>query len=302
MHSQPTCNHRAVGTAAIALVHLSPLMERTSGSPGINIGLIDGPLDLDHSDLATARIQSVAGNGKCYRPGSCACTHGTFIAGILCARRGGPAPGIAPGCTLLVRPIFPEGTAENDPPTTTPEVLGQSIFDTVRAGAHVINLSVGLSHSSGDGDRHLGEALDYAAQKRVLVVAAAGNQRILGSSAITGHPWVIPVVSCDTSGWPAATSNLGRSIGRRGVSAPGESITSLGPNHGVKVLSGSSVAAAFVTGTIALLWSGFPSAPAGAVKRSISGGHRSNSILPPLLDASSAYHSLSVDSKLRYRS
>ena len=49
------------------------------------------------------------------------------------------------------------------------------------------------------------------------MVAAAGNQGTLGSSAITRHPWVIPVVACDLRGRPMNESNLGSSIGRRGL-------------------------------------------------------------------------------------
>jgi hypothetical protein len=47
----------------------------------------------------------------------------------------------------------------------------------------------------------------------VLFVAAAGNQGALGSSVITRHPWLIPVVACDRSGRVMAVSNLGASIG-----------------------------------------------------------------------------------------
>jgi hypothetical protein len=43
------------------------------------------------------------------------------------------------------------------------------------------------------------------------------------------HPWVIPVVACDPAGWPLEQSNLGRSIGSRGLGAPGQDIASLAP-------------------------------------------------------------------------
>ena len=70
-------------------------------------------------------------------------------------------------------------------------------------------------------------ALDHAMRRGVLVVAAAGNQATVGSTVITRHPWVIPVVAYDADGAPMGQSNFGNSIGRRGLGAPGDRVTSL---------------------------------------------------------------------------
>jgi subtilisin family serine protease len=121
----------------------------------------------------------------------------------------------------------------------------------------------------------------------VLVVAAAGNQRVVSSSVITRHPWVIPVAGCDLKGRPERQSNLRGSIGRRGLLAPAEGITSLGSEEASVTFGGTSVAAPFVTGAIALLWSMFPQAPAVEVllaARSASASGRA-AIVPPLLNA-----------------
>ena len=128
----------------------------------------------------------------------------------------------------------------------------------------------------------------------VLVVAAAGNQGTLGGSAITRHPWVIPVVACDLRGRPLLSTNLGRSIGRRGLSAPGEHITSLGAEGELLTLSGTSAAAPFVTGAIALLWSALPHASARAVYGAITqaAAPRRTTVVPPRLDAWAAYQRL----------
>jgi len=122
-------------------------------------------------------------------------------------------------------------------------------------------------------------------------VAAAGNQGTVGSSAITRHAWVIPVAACDTEGNPLNESNLGRSIGRRGLSAPGANVTSLGTNGKPQTLGGTSAAAPFVTGAIGLLWSEFPAAPATQVKLAVTqaGMPRRGTIAPPVLDAWAAY-------------
>jgi subtilisin family serine protease len=175
-------------------------------------------------------------------------------------------------------------------PSARPEELAKAIVAVIDAGASVINLSAALDPSSANAERRLTESLDYAARHRVLVVAAAGNQGTVGSSTITRHPWVIPVVSCDLQGKPTAESNLGSSIGRRGLKAPGENITSLGTNGTLQTVSGTSAAAPFVTGAIALLCSEFPGAHAGEVKSAITRCVRpSNTVVPPLLDAWAAY-------------
>ena len=89
-------------------------------------------------------------------------------------------------------------------------------------------------------------------------------------------------------------SNLGNSIGRRGLGAPGEGVTSLSPDGATLTLAGTSAAAPFVTGTIALLWSEFPAASALEVKSAASGGSatRRPTVVPPLLDAWKAYQSM----------
>jgi subtilisin family serine protease len=274
-------------------------MERTSGRPEIAVALVDGPIVIGHPDLAGASIREIPGrlSGTCELAGSAACRHGTFVAGTLVAGRGSPAPAICPGCTLLVRPIFAEtGAANGVMPSAAPEELAAAIVDAVGSGARVINLSAALVRPSPRGEQALTGALDHAARRGVIAVAAAGNDGTLGSSAITRHPWVVPVVACDLAGRPLGLSTLGRSIGRRGLRAPGEDITSLGTGGAPLTLGGTSAAAPFVSGAIALLWSEFPAAtPAElrfAVTRADAGPRRT--VVPPLLDASAAHRVLAT--------
>jgi subtilisin family serine protease len=279
------------------LVNLTPLMERTSGRAEIRLGLIDGPVATNHPDLAAQNIREVAGRlaGGCSMASSVACMHGTFVAGMLSAKRGALAPAICPECTLLVRPIFAETpSAKGDMPSAMPEELAAAIIDTVDAGARLINLSAAVARPSADGARKLHDALNYAVKHNVIVVVAAGNQGTVGSSIITRHPWSIPVASCDLHGRVMALSNLGSSIGRNGLTAPGDNITSLGTNGKPQISGGTSVAVPFVVGAIALLWSEFPSASAAQVKLAITQGaaRRRRAIAPPLLDAWGAYSAM----------
>lgn len=225
------------------LVKLPPLMELTSGRPEVVVGLIDGPVATSHPDLANRHIREIPGRmlGTCTQAESSACLHGTFVAGILCAKRSSNAPAICPNCTLLVCPIFAETPSGSEQmPSTTPEKLAAAIIDSIRTGAQVLNLSLALVHSTAKGQRELEEALDYALKCGVIIVAAAGNQGTVGSSPITGHPWVIPVVAYNLQGRPMALSNLGSSIGKHGLGAPGDDVTSLGVDGNSLAFGGTS--------------------------------------------------------------
>ena len=281
------------------LVQLTALMARTSGRPEISIGLIDGPVALNLPDFAGTTIRELPGKlkGACSRADTVACSHGTFVTGILAARRGSVAPAICPGCTVMLRPIFSEKTNGNGlMPSATPEELAEALVDSVDSGARVVNLSSALVQPSPQGERRLEEALNYTASRDAIIVAAAGNQGTVGSSAITRHPWVIPVAACDIQGKPLSESNLGGSIGRRGLSAPGDGITSLGPDGKPRTFSGTSAAAPFVTGVIALLWSVFPAATASQIKLAATqtSQPRRPTIAPPLLNAQASYHTMAA--------
>ena len=274
-------------------------MERTPGSPGIAIGLIDGPVHVAHPGLEPTGLRTLGGSANCARSTSVACVHGTFVAGILHARRGGAAPAICPGCTVLVRSIFPEGDVRGFP-TCEPEELALAIHECVRAGARVLNLSLGLLGTSPSGERALVSALDLAAHRGVLVVAASGNQGSIGGSALTRHPGVLPVVAADMHGRMIGVSNVGASVGRRGLAAPGHEIESLSPDGGTRTFGGTSVASPFVTGTIALLWSLFPTLPAARIRNAVARETViRSSIIPPMLDAQAAWNALLNASSVR---
>jgi len=279
-------------------VKLPPLMALTSGVATAVIGLIDGPVDTAHPDFASTHFLEISSNaGQCALSGSLACQHGTFVTGIMSAKRDSPAPAICPDCTLVIRPIFTESSFKAaDLPSATPGELANAIKECIDAGAWVLNISAAIASPSTKAESSLVDALNLAAKRGVLVVCAAGNQGLLGSTAITRHPWVTPAIAVNTQGRPLSLSNLGNSIGQRGLAAPGEQVTSLGTDGKTLTSGGTSAAAPFVTGTIALLWSLFPQATATQIKLAViqANGLRRNSVSPPLLDAWSAYQTLST--------
>jgi subtilisin family serine protease len=282
---------------ALERVRLTPLMERTSGRPEIVIALIDGPVLMQNAALWSKNVRQVDSKlpATCRRASSAACMHGTFVASILAAKRGSGAPAICPDCTLLVRPIFSESDPHNGQmPSAAPDELAEAIVDAVKGGASVLNLSVSLAESSAPGNRQLEQALNYAAARDVLIVVAAGNQGMIGGSVLTSHPWTIPVIACDDSGRPLASSSLSASTGQRGLSAPGENVPVIGSNAAISRISGTSAAAPFVAGTAALLRSAFSRATAAAIKVALTDkrmGQRRR-LIPPLLDAWAAYQVL----------
>lgn len=287
--------HDSGDGSALDRVRLAPLMERTAGRPEVVIGLIDGPVALDHPDLERRSIRAVRG-----RPASCStedasCAHGTFVAGILAARRGTAAPAICPGCTLALRPIFGALRAQAVP-VAPPRELAAAIRECIAAGARIVNISATLTTTRGDERGLLAQALDLAARRGVLVVVAAGNQATVAGSVLSRHRWALPVVACSASGHPVASATLGMSIGARGLCAPGEDVVSLAPGGGQRRLGGSSTAAPVVTGAAALIWSEHPEAHAAEIRSALTGGARRASVVPPLLDAWSAYRAMEARS------
>ncbi|MFI9786297.1 S8 family serine peptidase [Kitasatospora sp. NPDC051984] len=246
------------------LIGLGPLMARTAGRPEVAVGLLDGLVAVEQPAFAGRRLRilpgrpDAAGGSLCASAGDGPCVHGSFVAGVLSADRASPAPGICPDCTLLIRPIFAGHranplAARAGPLSAPAEELAAAVVEAVDAGARVLNLSVAPERPSGSGHRELTAALDHAAAHDVLTVVAAGNQGRLGSSVLIRHPWTIPVVAYDTRNRPMDLSNLGSSIGTRGLGAPGRAVVHLNPGERPLALAGTSVAVPFVTGTLALL-------------------------------------------------
>jgi len=187
------------------LVNLSPFMELTAGNPDTKIGLIDGPVATSHPDISSENIRQIPGknSGSCSQKDSDTCQHGTYVTGVLSAKIISPAPAICPDCTLLLQPIFLESKPANGQMlSATSDELSAALIDCIDARAYVINLSASVVQQSSKGINQLEELLDCSVRSGVVVVAAAGNQRTIGSTPITRHNRVIPVAACDFQGRP----------------------------------------------------------------------------------------------------
>jgi len=276
-----------VGPDPLRIVGLSALMADTQGDRRIAIGLVDGPVDLQHPGLAAATIRALplADPRTPARTDDLAAMHGTFVAGILAAT-------ICPACPLLLRTVV--ATEARDAAGPTAGDVACAVVECVDAGARIVNLSVAVRRADADDERALTLALDHAARRGTLVVAAAGNEATVGGSVLLRHPWVIPVAACESDGSPMAATNLGASIGRRGVMGPGTGLTGLAPGGGTTTLDGTSVATALVTGAIALSWASSPAHSGADVRWAVGRAHagRPSTIVPPLLRATAIREAL----------
>jgi thermitase len=168
--------------------------------------------------------------------------HGTHIAGIIAASTGNAdIAGVAQSCSLLDVKV-----AENDGSTDAQKV-GQGIIWSVNNGAQVINISIVINKPYP----LLEFATQYAWDKGCVIVAAAGNT---GSSAPVypaAYPHVICVAATDKADSLARWSNRGEWVD---LAAPGMNIYSTLPDNCFGTKSGTSFAAALVSGEAALLF------------------------------------------------
>ena len=163
--------------------------------------------------------------------------HGTSVASLIFSSN--PlAPGIAPGATPLSVRIADDNGSSNS------FLIAQGIIAAVDAGAQLINISLG-----GNGRSSLVEnALDYAKQAGVVVVAPAGNSGTEGVMYPAASPSVVAVGAVYAKNQPMAFSTTGKQVA---VAAPGYQVNAAYPGNRMAAVSGTSPAAPVITGVIA---------------------------------------------------
>ena len=179
--------------------------------------------------------------------------HGTHVAGIVAARgdNGVGVAGLAWRARIMAVKVL-GADASGDMAT-----VAAGVRYAVAHGARVINLS--LTGPSPGPD--LAAAVDAAAAANVLVVAAAGNTHadddvVATYPAALDAPNLVAVTSSDQRGVLAPSASFGRST--VDLAAPGEEILSTARGGGYELRSGSSMAAAQVSGAAVLLASARP--------------------------------------------
>jgi subtilisin family serine protease len=200
------------------------------------VAVIDSGIDVAHPDLAGVVAESLDAVG-----GGGAHSHGTGIAGVIAAQ--GRLMGVAPRAKVLaVRAFDPSGSGAQG---STFNIL-KGLDWSVSKGARVVNMSF-----AGPKDPALGRALAAAHRKGVVLIAASGNA---GAKSPPLFPAadenVIAVSATDAGDKLFEPSNRGNHVA---MSAPGVDILAPAPEGAYQVSSGTSFAAAHVSGVAALI-------------------------------------------------
>jgi hypothetical protein len=250
-----------------------------SGAVEVPVAIIDGPYDAGALSGVLARAPVSLGNANCSMDPNSACNHGTFIMGLLGARRDAPIPGLCPGCRLLHVPLF----VDADRPWASISDLANAITIAVAAGARLINLSLAILGEEAENHGELATALDHAEASGAVVMVAAGNQGRLAIGQLLSHPVTVPVVAVDAARRLLPDSNFGPTISGRGVAAFGHEVLGYAPGGGTTAMSGTSVATAVAAATLAQLWSARPEADGAAVRTAVARLIPRDGPIPPML-------------------
>ncbi|MFF9319383.1 type VII secretion-associated serine protease mycosin [Streptomyces sp. NPDC014735] len=257
---------------------------RTTKGRGITVAVVDTGVDGSLPDLDGQVLPGKDMIGFGARRGDHAwARHGTAMAGIIAGRGHGAGGadgvlGVAPGARILPVRVILE--ASDPARARARESRGAALADGIRwaadHGADVINLSLGDDSESAHPEAGEDAAIQYALGKGAVVVASSGNGGEKGDhvSYPAAYPGVIAVAAVDRYGTHAAFST------RRWyttVSAPGVDIVVPAPDRQYYVEWGTSAAAAFVSGAVALVRAAHPELTPAQIKQLLMDTARSGS-------------------------
>jgi len=246
-------------------VYLAALHRLATGRD-IRVAQIDSGVDTEHPDLRRQLAQARNFvDGSRFQPE----VHGTAVAGIIVAKpdHDSGMTGVAPGARLLpLRACWEAGAG--DTAVCTSFTLAKALQFALNQRVRVINLSL-----TGPRDRLLERLIERAVSDGITVVSAldATEPGFPGT-----HPDVVAVVA-DGKTAPAGA-----------VVAPGLDVVTTTPGAGWGFFSGSSFAAANVSGVAALLLQVSPSLSPSQVRDLLRQHTQASSAGPGLLDACAA--------------
>jgi subtilisin family serine protease len=243
--SQPLQIYRAKNSAAgdplaraepaVTQWHLSDLHRLVTGR-GISVAVIDSKVDVRHPDLVG---QFTADKDFVSAPATAPESHGTGIAGIIGAKEnnGLGMAGVAPGARMMaLRACWQTGAEAQSATLCDSLSLAKALQFAIEHRAEVVNLSL-----SGPPDPLINKLIGIALARRVAVVAAYDPALPSG-----GFPASVPGVF-------AVTQDSLRKISPPLYGAPGQDVPTTQPGNTWNLVSGSSYAAAHVSGLIALV-------------------------------------------------
>lgn len=201
----------------------------------VRVAAIDSGVELDHPDL---RGQISVARDFVDGRDTVAETHGTAVAGIIAARadNGVGIVGVAPQASLMALRACWQSSSDGEMALCSSFTLAKALQFALDRNANVINLSLG-----GPADRLLERLLNVALSRGTVIVAAV-DSRVAGGGFPASLPGVL-AVAADNAHDSTSTALL----------APGRDIPATLPGKRWGVVSGSSFAAAQMSGLVALL-------------------------------------------------
>ena len=204
---------------------------------GVLIALIDAGVDTPLAELRGSVSQGTDTVGGELAPHA----HGTAMASAIVAH--GRLLGVAPAARIVAVRAFDGGNAGAR--ATTVRLL-DGLQWSATSGARVINMSF-----TGPADAQLETMIAAVHRKGLVLVAAAGNDGPTSPPDYpAAYPGVIAVTATDIDDHLLRVANHGSYVA---VAAPGVDISVAAPNGGYSFTTGTSVAAAHVSGLVALL-------------------------------------------------
>lgn len=213
------------------------------------VAVIDSGIDVTHPELNSAieaTFDAVHGTEGPH-------PHGTAVAGIIAAHA--RLMGAAPSVRILAARAFSstEGSTFS---------IITSLDWAIGKKARVINMSF-----AGPSDPALARAIASARRSGAVLIAAVGNAGPKSPPLYpAADPDVIGVTATDSEDHLFAQSNRGSYVA---VAAPGVDILAPAPDAAYQTSSGTSFAAAYVSGTVALMLERRPDLTADAVKQGL---------------------------------
>ena len=221
---------------ALRTLHIDQAQQMATGKD-VTVAVINSEIEASHPDLAGSVKKKFDALGGAGVPQS----HGTAMAGAIAAH--GKLLGIAPGTTVIAARAFDDSHGEAK---GTSFAIYKGLQWATDNGARVVNMSF-----VGPFDPDLRQMLAAAAGKDIVLIAAGGNG---GPESGPQYPAsdanVIAVAATDDKDGLFALDNRNQYIA---VAAPGVDILSLAPDDAYQVSTGSSIAAAHVSGIAALM-------------------------------------------------
>ncbi len=212
------------------------------GASDVIVGVVDTGVDMDHADLQGRLAPGYNFIDRGSRPMDDV-GHGTHVSGVISANVNNGI-GIAGmnwfGKIMPVKVLDSSGTGNT-------YSVAEGIIWAADHGAKVINMSLGNYANA----QFLHDAIRYAFDKDVVLIAASGNDNSSEPGYPAAYPEVLAVAATDSQKKKKASfSNYGDYIG---VSAPGVNIASTYPHNQYAALSGTSMASPHVTALAALI-------------------------------------------------